>query len=94
MAIANDAKSLNKCAASERMAREEERIPPISSTKMNVRHRIEAIVRRRMISLFSSDFAVVFLGLLLPRQCSDEAVFDIIGCDVLLCWLYDIRSFQ
>ena len=63
MAIMKDAKSLNKCAASESMAREEESIPPISSTKMNVRHRIEAIVRRRIISLFSF---VEFLGLLVP----------------------------
>jgi len=91
MAIRKDAKSLNKCAASESIAREEESIPPINSTMMNVRQRIEAIVRRRMISLFSLDFVVVVeevvLGLLLPRQCGDEAVVDLIGCVVYFCWL-------
>mmetsp|Transcript_5008 Transcript_5008/g.5826 ORF Transcript_5008/g.5826 Transcript_5008/m.5826 type:complete len:153 (+) Transcript_5008:947-1405(+) len=88
MAIRKDAKSLNKCAASESIAREEESIPPINSTMMNVRQRIEAIVRRRMISLFSLDFVEeVVWGLLLPRQCGDEAVVDLIGCVVYFCWL-------
>jgi len=88
IAIIKDARSLNKCAASERIASEEEMIPPMISTEMNIRHRIEAIVRRRMISSFS-DFAVLEVSGLVPRQCDDEWVEEFIRYyEVLLLLIY------
>ncbi len=50
IATTKDARSANKCAASDNTASEEESVPPMISTIMKIVHSMDAIVRRRIVS--------------------------------------------
>ena len=75
MATMNADKSAHKCAASDNTANDPDNIPPITSTKKNVKHSSDAVLSFRITSArrsFSAlaSFFIGFVWLVAVDLCS------------------------